>query len=138
MTPLRASTRHRPLALAWLLAAAMLLAQGLGLVHAVRHAPGLAHPAHAAHAVDAAHAALPSAHDHGAGPAGTAAAFGGHAGHDVASCQLYDQLTHADALPAAALPPLAGAAVAAVAALPPTGRLPRCSTAYSARAPPRG
>ncbi|WP_425258200.1 hypothetical protein ACPOLB_22110 [Rubrivivax sp. RP6-9] len=128
MTPLRPTSRHRrPLALAWLLAAAMLLAQGLGLVHAVRHAPGLAHPA-----------GLASVHDHGAGPVQVAAAFGGHDGQDAASCRLYDQLTHADVLPVAALPLPADADAAARPALQPAGWLPRCQTAYSARAPPRG
>ena len=130
MIQLRPPTRHRPLALAWLLAAAMLLAQGLGLVHAVRHAPGLAHPAHPA--------GLAPAHDHGAGPVDVAAAFGGHDGQDAASCQLYDQLTHADVLPAAAQPPLTETATAARPAPQPAGWLPRCHTAYSARAPPRG
>ncbi len=125
MTLLRTAPRHRRLALAWWLAAALLLAQGLGLVHAVRHAPGLV----SAHA---------TAHTHGAAPVDAATAFGGHAEDDVASCQLYDQLTHADLLPAAALPPLAAAAARALPAAQPAGRLPRCSTAYSARAPPRG
>ncbi len=135
MNLLRTAPRHRRLALAWWLAAALLLAQALGLVHAVRHAPGLVAPHATAHAQAHAHA---HAHAHGTAPVDAAAAFGGHAEDDVASCQLYDQLTHADLLPTAALPPPAAAAAPALPAAPPAGRLPRCSTGYSARAPPRG
>jgi hypothetical protein len=69
-------------AFATALVAALLLAQALGLVHRVWHAPGLAGP--------------------------EAAAFDGHA-HDTPECRLIDQLAHADGLAGAdfvpALPP---------------------------------
>jgi len=99
---------HRRLALAWLLAAALLLAQTLGLAHQVLHAPGGAQDT----------------------------ALFGH--HDGADCQLFDHLGHGDALAATALLPLPQAPAAAPAAALQPGIAQACSTAYSARAPPRG
>lgn len=125
---------------AWLLAALLLLAQGLGLVHGISHgiAPGkMAHrpacglPASPAPAGPAAAAACedkPAAHAHG----------GAHEAGD-AQCRLVDQLAHADGLPTAAMPPGAlrtGCPVPATAlrlALAEGGL-----AAYLARAPPRG
>lgn len=99
--------RHR-LVLAWLLAAALLLAQSLGLAHQVLHAPGGAQDT----------------------------ALFGH--HDGADCQLFDHLAHGDALAAALPPPLPDLPAAAPAAALQPGEARVCSTAYSARAPPRG
>ena len=77
---------------AWLLAALLLVAQGLGLAHRVGHAPGLGQIS------------------------STATASGWSADHKAGSadCRLVDQLTHADALCGppllAALPPATDAA----------------------------
>ena len=98
---------------AWLLAALLLMAQGLGLAHRVVHAPLNA---------QAGVAAWPLDHDAGG-----------------ADCRLVDQLAHADALcggvPAVAAPlPAADAAVA----LPPQQWAAGAPAVYLARAPPRG
>ena len=80
---------------AWLLAALLLVAQGLGLAHRVGHAPGL-------------------------GQTGIAAtASGWSADHQAGSadCRLVDQLTHADALCG---PPLLAALAPAADAAPQT------------------
>lgn len=68
----------------WLLCA-MLLMQGLGLWHGIVHAQGPHEAAHAAH-TDA--AAQPE-------PTGGARLFAHHG--DVSDCQVFDQLSHADA-----------------------------------------
>jgi len=121
LTPLRA----------WLLVAALLGAQLLGLAHGIAH--GGVQPLRAdgwGHAV--AHSASPADH-HGHGHAGHQDA-GGQAG---AECRLYDQLLgqcHALLSGAAATPSLAAAPprVAAGAASP--GR--SAASVYQARAPP--
>jgi len=98
---------HRRHAYAWLLVAALLFAQTLGLAHLVLHAPGVA---------------------------GGDALFGQHDGND---CRLYDQLAHGDALAVAlpALPPVLpdSAPLAETRA----GVEHACAAVYSARAPPR-
>lgn len=98
---------RRRLAFAWLLAAALLFAQTLGLAHQVLHAPG---------------------------QATDTALFGHHAGAD---CPLYDQLAHGDALVAAPplLPPALPAVVPAVAVH--DGVAAAFAAAYRARGPPR-
>jgi len=116
------STRRR--VLFWLLALALLLAQGLGQVHRSLHGPVLlARAAQALAATDAPPVAV----------ARDADAFGHLSDTD---CRLYDQLLHADLLPGVPLVPpplvlpvtvlhrLAGEALARWAAL------------YDARGPP--
>jgi len=99
---------RRRLTFAWLLAAVLLLAQGLGVAHRVLHAPG---------------------------SAGGDALFGHH---DRGDCQLYDQLSHGDALAVALplLPPTLPQAVPEAAGPAGIGRV--FAAAYLARAPPRG
>lgn len=104
-------TPRRRLAFAWLLAAALLLAQTLGLAHQVLHAPG----------------ALSGANE---------SALFGH--HDGAECQLFDHLSHGDMLVAAALPLLPDRPGVAPDGMAQAGVAHACSTVYSARAPPRG
>jgi hypothetical protein len=130
---------------AWLLAALLLLAQGLGLVHGVAHGVALA-PAHAAApaaACDDAGLAHTHTHSHAqaAQPSFGFAAAHAHGGtHEAgdAQCRLIDQLAHADGLWAAdAAPalPLAGGEAPTTAL-----RLPLSdggAAAYLARAPPR-
>lgn len=101
-------TPRRRLALAWWLAAALLLAQTLGLAHHVLHTQ----------------AAAPDT------------ALFGH--HDRADCQFFDQLALGDALAPAppalpALPPAVAPVVAVAAAATAVG-----TAAYQARAPPHG
>ncbi|HZY20205.1 MAG TPA: hypothetical protein VFE82_17175 [Ramlibacter sp.] len=70
-----------------LLLPALLLAQSLGLVHGVAHAPGLAVSGAAVAAdIDTSHAQA-------------AQADGLFGGHDGSTCRLYDQLTHGSAAP---------------------------------------
>lgn len=102
------SHRHHRLAFAWLLAAALLLAQTLGLAHQVLHAPGT----------------TPDA-----------ALFGDH---DRADCQLFDHLTLGDALVAALPPALPDWPGVLPVAMLQAGIDHGCAAAYSARAPPRG
>lgn len=110
-------TRRRSLELlhrGWpLLLAALLLAQTLGLVHRVLHAP-----------------ATTAAATHDAGAPG----FGHDAGDG--QCRLYDQLAHGDlafgAMPALAVVPLP----AATAGVPPAGRLAPQASGFLARGPP--
>jgi hypothetical protein len=90
-------------ALLVLLLPALLLAQTLGLLHGTLHADG--HGGAAPAAV--------SAPNHGAHAHATLADLFGEHG-DAPSCRLYDQLSHGDiAPPAAALPPVVPACVAA-------------------------
>ncbi|RVU47149.1 hypothetical protein [Rubrivivax rivuli] len=127
---------------AWLLAALLLVAQGLGLVHGVSH--GLGHAVAHSLAQGTPQRDAPSCadagHVHESRPVFSVAQVhgGSHEAGD-AECRLIDQLAHADALFAA--PAWAG--------LPPPGRdapatAPRLawaaggSAAYLARAPPRG
>ena len=102
---------RRRLACAWLLAAALLLAQTLGLAHQVLHAPGVL-----------------------SGDQGSA--LFGH--HDGAECQLFDHLSHGDMLVAAALPLPPDRPATAPDGTVRAGVAHGCSTVYSARAPPRG
>ncbi|KPG00291.1 hypothetical protein IP87_02760, partial [beta proteobacterium AAP121] len=142
-----------PAGAAWLLAALLLLAQGLGLVHGIAHgvAHGMAHgvpqaPAHAAaglpaHGVAAAAPVCEEAghgHAHAAAPADGWAAAHAHGGaHEAgdAQCRLIDQLAHADGLWAAdaapVLPPARSAAPATALRLALAGG---GSAAYLARA----
>jgi hypothetical protein len=135
-----ALTRHlpgsRPM-LAWLMAALLLVAQGLGLAHRVAHAPGLgqavagvAAPGHA-QGRDQAHA-----HAHAHAHATTRWADGHEA--DTAECRLIDELAHADGLCdvvwATARAPQSSEVVAAAPAVAP--RVGSAS-AYLARAPPQ-
>lgn len=99
----------RPIpASAWLLALALLLAQGLGLAHRVLHAPGMA----------------------------TQDAVFSH--HDAAECRLYDALAGADALLAAPslLAPAPAPVLPDVEW--PAGRDLAFAAAFLARGPPRG
>jgi hypothetical protein len=115
---------------AWLLAALLLVAQGLGLVHGIAHGnPQVA--AHACADEEHVHEARPgfaAAHVHG----------GSHEAGD-AECRLIDQLAHADALFAApawaGLPP---AGCDAPATAPRLAWAAGGSAAYLARAPPLG
>jgi hypothetical protein len=85
--------RIRRLACSTLLIA-LVFAQTLGLVHRIVHAPTIGHPALLASATAST-------------PAGTAwlkALFAGHSSEH--GCDLYDQLSHADAVPQASINPL--------------------------------
>lgn len=73
----------RRLLAGWLVCA-LLLTQGLGLLHRIVHANGPADVAHPAHA--------DPVRDHGT----LASLFAHH--HDAADCQVFDQLSHADAV----------------------------------------
>ena len=81
--------RIRRLACATLLVA-LVLAQTLGLVHRIVHAPIGGHPAVTASASTAS-----------SGIAWLKALFAGHSSEQ--GCDLYDQLSHADAVPQAAI-----------------------------------
>lgn len=128
-------TRRRPLpgptALqAWLLAALLLVAQGLGLAHRVAHAPGLGHGGATLAAVST------SAKGHADGQAKASWAAGHEA--DSAECRLIDQLAHGDGLcstpwAAAAAPQAGETRAAAPAPAPRAGS----ASAYFARAPPQ-
>lgn len=114
---------------AWLLAALLLVAQGLGLAHRVAHAPGLGQAGVSASA---------RAHFHGHAQAGAPAAWADGHEADTADCRLIDQLAHADGLSAAdgataPAPQSSVVAAAACAAAPSAGS----ASAYLARAPPR-
>jgi hypothetical protein len=128
---------------AWLLASALLLAQVLGLVHRVEHAPGAAQWLQ-----DAAHtaAAVAEFHDGDArADVGTHDQHSAQHTHDLAhheagdaECRLVDQLAHGDALcaapapaPAPALSPVPVQAGAAQRLAQPL------RAAYQARAPPQ-
>lgn len=104
-----ARTPHR-FAPAFWLAALLLCAQMLGLAHRVLHAPGLG---------------------------GEPALFAGHHAGD-ADCRLVDHASGEPALPPAlpVLPPPPTSA--APAAEPAAARPAGCTSAYLARAPPRG
>lgn len=110
--------RDLPTARRWLplLLAAMLLAQALGLVHRVLHAP-------------ASGAALAQVqwqvHDD---------AFG-HDEGDV-QCRLFDQLAHGDLAFGAGTAPAAQGAPLTPAGTPPAGRLAPQASGYLARGPP--
>ena len=94
---------------AWLLAAVLLLAQGLGLAHGIEHAPS---------------AAGARSEDHEAGGA---------------ECRLIDQLAHADALCGGDAPALALVRVGDAAFAPQAlGLASAAPAAYLARAPPLG
>jgi hypothetical protein len=85
-----------PTATSWLwawLVAAMLLAQSLGLMHNVLHtaAPQGVH----------AGAALPAGPHEDAGSSWLARLFSGH--DNASDCRLYDQVSHGDGIPTAAL-----------------------------------
>lgn len=122
---------------AWLLAALLLLAQGLGLVHGVAHGVALA-PAHAAACAPACDDA---GHAHAAKPAAGFATLHAHGGtHEAgdAQCRLIDQLAHADGLWAVdAAPVLPLACGDAPTAAPRLALADGGSAAYLARAPPR-
>jgi len=111
--------------LALALAALLLLAQGLGLLHRVEHAL----PAPATVSTGAGGSVVTHAQpaDHGL--------FGNHQSGD-ADCRLLDQRSHAEALLAAPLPLLAGPppTLAAMQAPAMAGR--RHEARYLARAPP--
>ncbi|WKB52430.1 hypothetical protein [Eleftheria terrae] len=115
----------RPLRLsapaAWLLVAALLLAQALGLAHRVHHGSGQA--ARSA-------AALPSVQ------ASVSKSLFGHLAGDTA-CPLYDHAASGDAgvWQPAALPVLEVGATPLLA--PVQGCAPAAGRAYDARAPPR-
>ena len=94
---------------AWLLAAVLLLAQGLGMAHGFAHAPS---------------AGDTWSQDHEAGGA---------------ECRLIDQLAHADALCGGlALVPAVEVARDAVVVRPGPARALAAPAAYLARAPPGG
>jgi hypothetical protein len=100
-----------------LVAAALLFAQMLGLVHRIAHAP-------------AAHEMIAAAGPHHAADT----LFGDHG--DASKCRLYDQLAHADlavdTTPAAALPPPLG-----VESVPrPAGHIAAQAAGFLARGPP--
>jgi hypothetical protein len=94
---------------AWLLAAVLLLAQGVGMAHRFAHAPS---------------AGDGWSQDHEAGGA---------------ECRLIDQLAHADALCGGNAPVPGLVRVSATASARPAGALAIAApAAYLARAPPRG
>jgi hypothetical protein len=115
-----APTPHRLLA-GWLVCA-LLLTQGLGLLHRLVHAHGPTGAAHAAHA------------DPGRHGGALTGWFAHH--HDAADCLVFDQLSHADGL---------GLAPAHTPGVPPRGpggtapRLPHIAAqalGFLARGPP--
>jgi hypothetical protein len=112
-------------ALLVLLLPALLLAQTLGLLHGTLHADGQG----------GAHVAVVSGHDHEPHAHGSLADLFGEHG-DAPSCRLYDQLSHGDiAPPAAALPHVLPACVAAPFVLLRLVAL-AAPAAFDARAPP--
>jgi hypothetical protein len=113
--------RFRRLACSTLLFA-LVLAQTLGLVHRIVHAPIGAHPAIAASASTT------------AGTSWLKALFAGHSSEQ--GCDLYDQLSHADAVPT---PPTAAILVHALDAVPTwhsVGYLAAQAAGFLARGPP--
>jgi hypothetical protein len=101
-------TPHRSFAIAWLLAVAVVFAQGLGVAHRALHGSG----------------------------GERTSWFANHLPGD-ADCKLLDQQSHGDALAvavAALLPALAAFAVEAVPAIERAGRAP---ASLRARGPPR-
>ena len=110
---------RRPLLAGVLLA--LVLAQTLGAIHRIVHAP-----------LAGGHAALVTGAKATSHP--LAALFAGHAGEQ--GCELYDQLSHADLLPVlpAALPPAAPAPVLDAAA--PGGCVAQPVAGPPARGPP--
>ena len=122
------------LTLAVLLTALLLLSQGLGLLHRVEHLPSRG----------VASLTAPTAPTALTVADGSVATQALHAGHGVfatheaggAECRLLDQLTHADALLADALPLPAGLPGVAAAVHAPAEAGRRHEARYLARAPP--
>jgi hypothetical protein len=134
-TRLHASRRRA----AWLaVVVVLLLAQTLGLLHRVAHAPtaGLGpHKFAAAQSrpVEPAAAVHASAEHAPSGGHGLAALFGGH---DGGGCASYDQAAHSDLLVSAA-PALGAIAVSVAVAAPQCAGQPAAQAAgYLARGPP--
>ena len=120
--PLRAaSMRFRRLACATLLFA-LVLAQTLGLVHRIVHAPIVGHPAISASASTT------------AGTTWLKALFVGHSSEQ--GCDLYDQLSHADAVPAASTAAILVHALDVVPTWHSVGHLAAQAAGYLARGPP--
>lgn len=120
--PLRAaSMRFRRLACATLLFA-LVLAQTLGLVHRIVHAPIGGHPAISASASTK------------AGTSWLKALFAGHSNEQ--GCDLYDQLSHADAVPAASTAAILAHAFDAVPTWHSVGHLAAQAAGFLARGPP--
>jgi hypothetical protein len=113
---------------AFVAALALLLAQAIGLAHAVVHpraAPALLHAAVAYGEHD----------EHAHGPTGL---FDAHHDEGSLQCQLLDQLTHADGLAApSALASTFAAPVEAFAAAPAAPVRAACARGYHARGPPQ-
>ena len=110
--------------LAWTLVA-FAIAQTLGAMHAVVHAPRLANPGALPHLVDASTT-----------PGGWVAHLFAHHQNADHACDLYDQLSHADLLPSVAMiaPPVLPPAT--VPAVHVAWHLASQATGFLARGPP--
>ncbi|MBX3606409.1 MAG: hypothetical protein KF788_14105 [Piscinibacter sp.] len=108
-----------------LLLAAMLLAQGLGLVHRVLHAPRSGVPG--VHASEAVGTGAPQAR-----------AAGDAFGHDEGDpqCRLFDQLAQGDLAFGVVAVAVAAPAPSTPPGAPPTGRLAPQASGFLARGPP--
>jgi len=130
MQPLRSTppltTRRRPaLSPALLLVVALLWAQLLGLAHRVLHSPQVGAVPVVAHVVQGHEAHAPGLLAHLLAPAG-----------DESDCRLYDQLGHADVLPAMPLLALALPLPLFLSQAVATGLFLPAPTPFEARAPP--
>jgi ABC-type nickel/cobalt efflux system permease component RcnA len=101
-----ASSKGRGFALAWLLVAALLLAQLLGLMHGVVHGPQARLHSHGHHELASAHASNDHDHDHDHDHSATAhdehggwlaSLFSSHDGDT--DCRLFDQASQGHAAP---------------------------------------
>ena len=97
-----ASSKGRGFALAWLLVAALLLAQVLGLMHGVVHGPQAHLHSHGLHELSSAHASHDRDHDHSATAqeehgGWLASLFSSHG--DDSDCRLFDQSSQGPAAP---------------------------------------
>jgi hypothetical protein len=123
----RVDTARMRRSLCGVLLLALVVAQTLGALHRIVHAPLLAHLASGS-------AAFAGNADAARNPGGLAALFSGHASEQ--GCDLYDQLSHADLLPAGvaplALPSVVVRLDVAGLCAPALARL----TAFHARGPP--
>lgn len=119
----------------WAVMAALLIAQTLGLLHRIVHAP------QAAHSGLSALAAAPQIADHTHAAAATPAdtdwlerLFGTH---EPTGCESYDQLSHADFLWSCAAPPTVQATSTGVPLSHPGWQLAAQAAGYLARGPPK-
>ena len=103
---------------------ALVVAQTLGLVHRIVHAPIGGHPA-----ISASASSMTST-----GMGWLKALFAGHSSEQ--GCDLYDQLSHADAVPAASTAAILVQAFAAVPTWHSVGHLAAQAAGFLARGPP--